>query len=773
MARALPVMGAPSAPPPPPAAPKRPVAPTDKSVQIAVSGMHCAACVGRVQAALDAAPGVSSAVVNLLTNSATVSYDPATVAPQALADRISATGYAAELPRADESAVEEQDRQEAARDAEYREYRNKGIAALVVGLAMMLVPMGNSMHSLEGAIAPWVMLAATTAVMLWAGRHFYARAWMAARHGSADMNTLISIGTGAAYLYSLAATVAPQWFMSGGVAPDLYYEAVVVIIALILVGNALEARAKGITARALKRLVDLQPATARVKRDGTESEVPAASVVRGDIVIVRPGERIAVDGEITTGRSAIDESMLTGEPMPVDKAPGDKVTGGTVNRTGAFELRATTVGAESTLARIVQMMRDAQATRAPIQRLADRISAIFVPTVLVIALITFGTWYFFVVSEGLVRAIAASVAVLIIACPCAMGLAVPTAVMVATGRGAEMGILIKGGAALERASQLTTVVFDKTGTITEGKPAVVHVSVAPGVEGRDDVLRAAATLESWSEHPLATAIVAEATRAAVAFEKATSFEAVVGQGAIGVAESRALAVGNAALMADWAVDVTPLAEAAAQQSSEGRTVVFVAQNGKLVGLIAIADRIKTSSAEAVRRLKAQGLHVVMLTGDQRAAAESIARAAGITEVVAGVLPAGKRDEIARRQKLGEVVAMIGDGINDGPALAQADVGMAIGTGSGVAVEAADVTLMRPDLGAVADAVELSRATMATMRQNLFWAFAYNSVGIPVAAGVLYPAFGIQLSPIIASAAMAMSSVSVVTNSLRLRRAVRR
>ncbi len=770
MARALPVIGAPSAPPPPPAAPKRAAAPTDKSVHVTVSGMHCAACVGRVQAALDAAPGVSSAVVNLLTNSATISYDPALVAPQALADRISAIGYAAELPRFDESAADEQDRQEAARDAEYRDYRNKGVAALLVGLGMMLVPMERSM---DGALTPWVMLIATTTVMLWAGRHFYARAWTAARHGAADMNTLISLGTGAAYLYSLCATVAPHWFMRGGVAPDLYYEAVVVIIALILVGNALEARAKGITARALKRLVDLQPATARVRRGGEESDVPVASVVRGDVVIVRPGERIPVDGDIIAGRSAIDESMLTGEPMPVSKTPGDSVTGGTVNSTGAFELTATTVGAESTLARIVQMMRDAQATRAPIQRLADRISAIFVPTVLVIALITFGTWYAVVGSEGLVRTIAASVAVLIIACPCAMGLAVPTAVMVATGRGAELGLLIKGGAALERAAQLTTVVFDKTGTITEGKPAVVHVSVAPSTATRDEVLRIAATIESWSEHPLATAIVAEATRSGVAVSKATSFEAIAGQGAIGVSNGGAVAVGNAALMADWSVDISPLTEAAAQQSSEGRTVVYVAQNGKLAGLVAIADRIKPSSADAVRRLKAMGLHVVMLTGDQRAAAESIARAAGITEVVAGVLPAGKRDEISRRQQAGAVVAMIGDGINDGPALAQSDVGMAIGAGSGIAVEAADVTLMRADLGAVADTIELSRATMATMRQNLFWAFAYNAVGIPVAAGALYPWFGIQLSPILASAAMALSSVSVVTNSLRLRRAVRR
>ncbi len=769
MARALPVMGA-SSPPTPPAAPQRAPSATDASVRLTVSGMHCAACVGRVQAALDATPGVSVAVVNLLTNSATIAYDPAKVAPQAIADRISATGYAAELPRADESAADEQERQDAARDAEYRDYRNKGAVALTVGMGMMALPMGASM---DGSRAAWGMLAVTTIVMLWAGRHFYIRAWTAARHGTADMNTLIAIGTGAAYLSSLAATVAPHWFMRGGVAPDLYYEAVVVIIALILVGNALEARAKGITARALKRLVDLQPATARVKRGPEELEVPVASVRRGDVVSVRPGDRVPVDGEILVGRSAIDESMLTGEPMPVDKSPGDYVTGGTVNRSGAFEMRATTVGADSTLARIVEMMRDAQATRAPIQRLADRISAIFVPTVLLIALITFGTWYAVVGSDGLVRALSAAVAVLVIACPCAMGLAVPTAVMVATGRGAELGILIKGGAALERAAGVTTVVFDKTGTITAGKPSVVRVCPATSATTEDDVLRVAAMLESWSEHPLAAAIVGAAMVAGVSFEKAASFEAIPGQGAIGVADGGAVAVGNSVLMSEWAIDTSGMSDVAARESAEGHTVVFVARNGTLVGLLALADPIKSSAADAVRRLKAQGLHVVMLTGDQRSAADSIARAAGIAEVVAGVLPGGKRDEISRRQKAGEVVAMVGDGINDGPALAQADVGMAIGTGAGVAVEAADVTLMRPDLGTVADTIALSRATMSTMRQNLFWAFAYNAVGIPVAAGVLYPAFGVLLSPIIASGAMAMSSVSVVTNSLRLRRAVAR
>ena len=736
------------------------------TLEIPVTGMHCAACVGRVQHAVEG-EGVSSAVVNLMTNSATVAFDPAVVTPDALVERIKTTGYGASLPIGTQSDAERQEEQDTSRRAEYLDYRRKGIASLAIGIPIMLMPMSVAMTT---PAWPWIQLAITTAVMLWAGRTFYSRAWTAFRHRSADMNTLIAIGTGSAYLYSLAATVAPQAFTSNGVAPSLYYEAVIIIIALILAGNALEARAKGETAGAIRRLIDLQPKTARVLRNLQEVDIAVAQLESGDIVIVRPGERIPVDGEVTKGTSSVDESMLTGEPMPVTKNAGDRVTGGTINGTGAFRFRATTLGASSVLSRIVKMMREAQGTRAPVQRLADRISAVFVPVVLGIALITFAVWYFAAGDRGFVHALAASVAVLIIACPCAMGLAVPTAVMVATGKGAQLGVLIKGGAALERASEITTVVLDKTGTITAGKPAVTDIVMAPGASiDESTMLQLAAALESNSEHPLAAAIVAHARANQIKIAKTSSFESTTGRGTMGVVDTRAVIVGNAAMMAEWAIDTMSLDADAARLAADAKTVVFVGVDAKLAAIIAIADPIKPTSIEAVRRLKSLGLDVVMLTGDQPATANAIARSAGIERVVAGVLPDAKRDEIVRLQEEGRVVAMIGDGINDAPALAQSDVGISIGTGSDIAIEAGDITLMRGDLRAAVEAIELSRATMRTMRQNLFWAFIYNSIGIPLAAGVLYPSFGILLSPIIASAAMAMSSVSVVTNSLRLRR----
>src|ERR1035437_972504 len=736
------------------------------TLEIPVTGMHCAACVGRVQHAVEG-EGVSSAVVNLMTNSATVTYDPAVATPESLVERIKSTGYGASLPVGTQTDAERQEEQDRARREEYLDYRRKGIVSLAIGAAVMLVPMRLAMRT---PICPWAQLVITSAVMLWAGRMFYSRAWTAARHGSADMNTLIAVGTGSAYLYSLAATVAPRAFTSHGVAPSLYYEAVIIIIALILVGNALEARAKGETAGAIRRLVELQPKTARVLRNLQGVDVPIGELVSGDIVSVRPGERIPVDGTVTRGSSNVDEAMLTGEPMPVAKNAGDPVTGGTINLTGAFRFRATTLGASSVLARIVKMMREAQGTRAPVQRLADRISSVFVPVVIVIAVITFAVWYFAAGEGRFVHALAASVAVMIIACPCAMGLAVPTAVMVATGKGAQLGVLIKGGAALERASEITTVVLDKTGTITAGKPAVTDVVVAPGAAVEEAaMLGAAASLEASSEHPLAAAIVAHAKGLGITISRAASFESVTGRGATGVIDGHTVIVGNAVMMADRDVDASPLAYDADRLNREAKTIVFIGVDGRLAGLVAIADPVKPTSVDAIRRLHALGLHVVMLTGDQPRTANVIANAAGIDRVVAGVLPEGKRDEVRRLQDDGRVVAMIGDGINDAPALAQADVGIAIGTGSDIAIEAGDITLMRGDLRAAVQAIELARATMRTMRQNLFWAFIYNSVGIPLAAGALYPAFGILLSPIIASAAMAMSSVSVVTNSLRLRR----
>jgi Cu+-exporting ATPase len=609
----------------------------------------------------------------------------------------------------------------------------------------------------------------TLAVMAWAGRHFYVRAWAALRHRAADMNTLVAIGTLAAFGYSVIATVAPEVFTSRGLAPDVYYEAVVLITAFVLLGNAFEARAKKQTATALRALADLQPQTARVLRAGAEVDVPIAQVVHGDLVLVRPGERIPVDGIVEEGGSAVDESMLTGESLPVQKGVGDRVIGGTINRTGAFRFRATTLGADSVLARMVTLMRDAQASRAPIQALADRISGIFVPVVLVLAVLTFAAWYVAMDDAPAVRAFAAATAVLIIACPCAMGLAVPTAVMVATGRGAELGVLIKGGEALQRAGDVDTVVLDKTGTVTEGRPTVTDVVAAPAT-AQDDVLRLAASLETASEHPLADAIVRAARERALALSSPEGFASVTGRGATAIVDGRAVAVGNAALMHAYALDVTPFATHAARLSAEAKTPVYVAADGTVLGLLAVADPIKATSRAAVERLRAMGLDVVMLTGDVARTADAIAAQAGISRVVAGVLPDGKVAEIRRLQAAGRVVAMVGDGINDAPALAQADVGMAIGTGTDIAAEAGDVVLMRGDLSSAADAIALSRRTMRTMRQNLFWAFIYNVIGIPVAAGVLYPVAGLLLSPILASAAMAFSSVSVVTNSLRLRAA---
>ncbi len=745
---------------------------TEQSVTIPVSGMTCAACQARVQRALTKAPGVQSASVNLMTNTAAISYDVTVASPESLVEAIRATGYGAELPSPSRTAFEDQEAQDAARAEEFVALRTKAVVTFAIGavamIGPMLLPMPSMTMSSAAPAAWWLMLAATAFVMLWAGRDFYIRAWQALRHGSSDMNTLISVGTGAAFLFSLTATVSPGTFIRHGVEPQVYYEAVILIIAFILAGRALEARAKRQTSDALRRLIELQPATARVIRDGREHEIPIEQVVRGDVALVRPGERIPVDGEVTEGASAVDESMLTGESMPLNKEPGDRVFGGTVNRTGAFHVRATTLGEDSALARIVRLMRDAQATRAPIQNLADRVSAVFVPVVLSIAILTFVVWTTFGGSSQLVRAIAASVSVLIIACPCAMGLAVPTAVMVATGKGAELGLLIKGGEALERAGKVDTVVLDKTGTITEGTPGVVEVIPADGI-AEEELITVASSVERFSEHPIAKAIVRYASEKRVAFSPATNFLSETGQGVRARIDGALATVGSERLVESDGASALPLHAAGERLSSSGQTTVFVARGGRLLGVIGVADRIRETSAAAIRRLRDHGITVVMLTGDNSRTAASISRAAGIDDVIAEVLPDQKSTEILRRQKAGHVVAMVGDGINDAPALAQADVGVAVGTGTDVAIEASDVTLMRPDIGAVADAILLSRRTMRTMRENLFWAFAYNVIGIPLAAGVLYPRFGVLLNPVIASAAMALSSVSVVTNSLRLRR----
>jgi Cu+-exporting ATPase len=772
-----------------------------EAVRIPVSGMTCAACSARIQRTLEKQPGVAGANVNLMMKTATVHFDPNVVSPERLVDAIKETGYGAELASPDQSAFDEQEARDRATAEEFRELRTKAIVSGIVGILAMIVSMPlmshigisdpfmrwatGGLHPLFHAALPWLyslpmqavtgtLMVATLGVMLWAGRHFYTRAWAAFRHHSADMNTLVAVGTGAAFLYSLVATVAPSFFFSRGMAADVYYEAVIIIIALILTGNAFEARAKKQTANALRALVHLQPKSARVVRQGAdgadvEVDAPIETVETGETVIVRPGERVPVDGEVLSGESAVDESMLTGESLPVFKKAGDAVIGGTINRTGAFRYRATTLGADSVLARIVRLMRDAQGSRAPIQKLADRISGIFVPVVISIAIATFVTWFVVADTAPVVRAFAAAVAVLIIACPCAMGLAVPTAVMVSTGKGAELGVLIKGGEALQRAGDLRTIVLDKTGTVTEGRPTVTDLVLAPASSRQaDEVLRLVASIETLSEHPLADAIVRHARDRGTTLAVPEAFESVTGRGAVGVVEGSALAVGNAALMADYAIDSSPLAADAERLARDGKTPMYVAIDGALAAVVAVADPIKETSREAIRRFHALGLEVVMLTGDNRRTAEAVARQAGIDRVVAEVMPDGKVAEIARLQGEGKIVAMVGDGINDAPALAKADVGMAIGTGTDIAVEAGDVVLMRGDLRSAAQAVELSRRTMRTMKQNLFWAFIYNVIGIPIAAGVLYPAFGLLLSPILASAAMAFSSVSVVTNSLRLR-----
>ena len=785
-----------------------------EKVVIPVTGMTCAACQSRVQRTLNKVPGVSDAAVNLMMGNATVSYDPVAIRPDALVEHIRATGYGAELPVADQTAFEEQAARDTAQTEEFDDLRRKAIVSGIAGAIAMIVSMplmsrvGMGAHQAGGAsgdpfmrwasrvleplhraVMPWLyevpvwtitwtLLVVTIAVMSWAGRHFYTRAWAAFRHHAADMNTLIAVGTGAAFVYSVIATVAPAFFTSRGLAPDVYYEAIIIIIALILTGNAFEARAKKQTSSALRALAGLQPKTARLVRAGSagdeEIDVPIAEVAAGDLVLVRPGERLAVDGDVESGESAVDESMLTGESVPVEKHAGDRVIGGTINRTGALRYRATTLGADSTLAQIVKLMRDAQGTRAPIQGLADRVSGIFVPVVMSLAIATFVVWFVAGNVNGVtapaVRAFAAAVAVLIIACPCAMGLAVPTAVMVATGKGAELGILIKGGQALQELGTITTVALDKTGTVTVGRPSVTDIVRAPGVTMTDDELLAlVAAVETMSEHPLADGIVRYAKERGLTLATPTGFKSVSGRGAVGMVDGRTVAVGNELLMVEHTVDVAPLGERAAALASEARTPMYAAIDGRLAGLIAVADPIRASSRDAIARLHDMGLEVVMLTGDNERTAQAIARQAGIDRIVAGVLPDGKVAEIKRLQAEGRVVAMVGDGVNDAAAMAQS-VGIAMGTGTDIAIEAADVVLMRGDLRSVPQAIAVSRRTMRTMKQNLFWAFIYNVIGIPVAAGALYPAFGLLLSPILASAAMAFSSVSVVMNSLRLRRA---
>ncbi|WP_433606265.1 heavy metal translocating P-type ATPase [Dactylosporangium sp. CA-139114] len=721
-----------------------------------IGGMTCASCVGRVEKALLRVDGVGTATVNLATERATITFDPSRVTPAALAAAVGRAGYrAAAMSRPEAMAAEPVER-----DPRKRTW----ITTLAAGLAMMTLMYVPLPLDAMDWLMPLLFVVATV-VQIGPARPFYAAAWAAARHRAVDMNTLVVLGTTVAYGYSAFVTLWPAQAERWGLPLHVYFEISVLVTALVLAGRWLEARARRQTAAAIRTLVGLQPRTARVLRGGEELDVPVESVAVGELVRVRPGERVPVDGVVTEGASSVDESMLTGESLPAAKAVGDVLIGATVNRTGAVVMRATAVGRDTTLAQIVRLVEDAQAGKAPMQRLVDRVSGWFVPAVIALAVLTFAVW---AVAGSLTAGLGAAVAVLIVACPCALGLATPTAIMVGTGKAAELGILIGGGEALERARRVTTVVLDKTGTLTLGRPAVTTVVARPGTDP-GDLLACAAAAEAGSEHPVGEAIVAHARDRGLALPLLDAFEAVPGHGIRARAGGRDVVIGNAAHLDRHGVSTDPLAAAAAEVAGAGGTAVYAALDGELAGLIGVADTVRPEAAAAVAQLRDLGLDVWMLTGDERRTAEVVAGRVGIERVVAGVRPDGKAAHVEALQRDGAVVAMVGDGINDAPALARADLGVAIGTGTDVAIAASDITLVGGDLRGIVTAIALSRRTVATIKQGLGWAFAYNVLLIPVAAGVLYPLNGTLLDPSLAAAAMAMSSVSVVTNALRLRR----
>ena len=755
------------------AADRQPESRTSTEIELPIAGMTCASCVNRIERFLKKTDGVEAASVNLATEVATVRYLPDLTGRAELAQAIEAAGYDLKpSPTAAETAAARTLRSAAEADAwrraaQARQLLVEGAVSLGVGIAIMTLMFWPQTAVPMETINRLVIVPATI-VQIWAGRRFYVAAWRAARHGGATMDTLVAVGTTTAWAYSVVVTLAPSIIHEAGLHPETYFDSATIILGLVLLGRWLESRAKGEASGAIRRLIGLQAISAQLVGPAGDRSVAVEEIQPGDLLRVRPGDRIPVDGIVVDGSSVVDQAMLTGEPIPVAKGATDEVFGATLNQSGTFTFRATRVGTDTALARIVALVEHAQGSKAPVQRLADRISEVFVPAVLVVAGLTFAAWFALGTEPRLTLALTAFIGVVIVACPCAMGLATPTAIMVGTGRGAEAGILFRGGEALERAHRLDTVVFDKTGTLTAGRPTVASIE-SIGTLTETELFDLAASLETGSEHPLGASIVARARADELGFRPVAAFDAIGGHGVEGLVDGRRVVVGTARLLAERGIDIAAGEAAAERLSQDGRTLVWIAVDGDVAGLVAISDPVKPEAAAAVAELRANGIDVWLVTGDQPRTAEAVAGRVGIApdRIMAGVLPGEKAAKIEQLQAAGRVVGMVGDGVNDAPALARADVGIAIGSGAAVAIEAAGVTLVGGDPRGVPAAIALSRATMGIVRENLFWAFGYNVVLIPVAMGALLP-FGIVLSPALAAGAMALSSVAVVTNSLRLR-----
>jgi P-type Cu+ transporter len=733
-------------------------------VTLNLKGMHCASCVSNIETTTRSISGVGSSNVNFATEQVIVEFDDKKTSAPAIQKSIKDIGYEANLPDQVNEDADKKARLTETQDLTHKVWVGGAIGVILVigsvsmmtGLSIPIIP--DWLHN------AWLQLALALPVQLWCGSSFYIGAWKAFKNHTATMDTLIALGTLAAFSYSITVTLNPNFFISQGLQPEVYYEVSVVVITLILLGKLFENRAKGETSEAIRKLIGLQAKTARVMRDGQETDIPIEDVQIDDIVLVRPGEKIPVDGEAIAGNSTVDESMVTGESIPIEKKVGDRVIGATMNKAGSLQIKASHIGKDTVLSQIVQLVKDAQGSKAPIQRLADQVTGWFVPVVIAVAIATFIIW--FEIMGNLTLATISSVGVLIIACPCALGLAAPTSIMVGTGKGAENGILIKDAGSLELAHKIQTIVLDKTGTLTEGKPVVTDIFSI--TKNDPELLKLVAAIEHNSEHPLAEAIVTQAKQKDITIPEVTDFMAIAGSGVQGKVNNSLIQVGTRRWMDELKIDTSSLHQYQDSWETSGKTVVLIAVDGLAQGLIGIADKLKPSSQIAVAALQRMKIEVVMLTGDNQSTAEAIAREVGIKRVFAGVRPDQKVAKIRELQAEGKVVAMVGDGINDAPALAQADVGLAIGTGTDVAIAASDITLISGDLQGIVTAIQLSRATISNIQQNLFFAFVYNVAGIPIAAGILYPFFGWLLNPIIAGGAMALSSLSVVTNALRLR-----